>query len=230
MFLTFTYLLVELKHEEEAKGAIVVPDEAIVAQYYDHRQQLDQMVADFREVVTHPTYALPFLQAGRLVKIQHEKLNFGWGVIVNFTKRLPPKVRALRSNCRSLISVRTNPNSKQKNCLLMNSTSLMSSSTAHSGHPFLRIDLVPHPHPQASFHVRLDRRVPHLLSPLLSVPSRRLAKFVYIYPQIFGQTKDVKLSGRQSSKSSEGSPMESPPWTQSPTWASKTTSSRTSFR
>lgn len=70
----------------------MVPDEEQVASYYDFRQQLDQMAADFREVITHPNYSLPFLQPGRLVKVKHQKLDFGWGVIVNYQKRLPPKV------------------------------------------------------------------------------------------------------------------------------------------
>ncbi|KAL7284265.1 hypothetical protein ACG7TL_001547 [Trametes sanguinea] len=83
----------ELKEEEEKKAAIVVPDEELVASYYEYRQQLDQMAADFREVITHPNYSLPFLQPGRLVKVKHQKLDFGWGVIVNYQKRLPPKNR-----------------------------------------------------------------------------------------------------------------------------------------
>ncbi|OSD07915.1 antiviral helicase [Trametes coccinea BRFM310] len=83
----------ELKKEEEKKAAIVVPDEELVASYYEYRQQLDQMAADFREVITHPNYSLPFLQPGRLVKVKHQKLDFGWGVIVNYQKRLPPKNR-----------------------------------------------------------------------------------------------------------------------------------------
>ncbi len=83
----------ELRKAEEEKAAITVPDEELVASYYEYRQQLDQMAADFREVVTHPNYSLPFLQPGRLVKVKHEKLDFGWGVIVNYQKRLPPKAR-----------------------------------------------------------------------------------------------------------------------------------------
>jgi ATP-dependent RNA helicase DOB1 len=51
------------------------------------------MGADFREVVTHPTYSLPFLSPGRLVKIKHQDLDFGWGIVVNYQKRLPPKHR-----------------------------------------------------------------------------------------------------------------------------------------
>ncbi|KAK7040730.1 ATP-dependent RNA helicase mtr4 [Paramarasmius palmivorus] len=83
----------ELKEEESNKNSITIPDEEQVAEYYEYRQQLDQMAADFREVITHPTYSLPFLQPGRLVKIKHENLDFGWGVVLNYQKRLPPKNR-----------------------------------------------------------------------------------------------------------------------------------------
>ncbi|KDR70276.1 hypothetical protein GALMADRAFT_76347 [Galerina marginata CBS 339.88] len=81
----------ELKEEEEARSSTIIPDETLVSQYYDYRHQLDQMLADFREVITHPSYALPFLQPGRLVKVKHQKLDFGWGVVINYEKRLQPK-------------------------------------------------------------------------------------------------------------------------------------------
>lgn len=83
----------ELKHEEEAKDSSVIPNEPQVAEYYEYRQQLDQMAQDFRDVITHPNYCLPFLQAGRLIKVKHQKLDFGWGVLINYNKRLPAKVR-----------------------------------------------------------------------------------------------------------------------------------------
>lgn len=53
------------------------------------------MAADFREVITHPNYSLPFLQPGRLIKVKYKDLDFGWGVVVNYQKRLPPKVSIL---------------------------------------------------------------------------------------------------------------------------------------
>ncbi|KZP28039.1 antiviral helicase [Athelia psychrophila] len=81
----------ELKQEEEAKDSSVIPDEPQVAEYYEYRQQLDQMAQDFRDVITHPNYCLPFLQAGRLIKVKHQKLDFGWGVLINYNKRLPAK-------------------------------------------------------------------------------------------------------------------------------------------
>ncbi|TCD65254.1 ATP-dependent RNA helicase mtr4 [Steccherinum ochraceum] len=81
----------ELKREEEKKQAMVIPDEAQIAEYYEYRQQLDQMASDFKDVITHPNYSLPFLQGGRLVKVKYQKLEFGWGVIINYQKRVAPK-------------------------------------------------------------------------------------------------------------------------------------------
>jgi len=52
-----------------------------------------QMSADFRDVITHPNYCLSFLQPGRLLKVKWQKLDFGWGVIINYQKRVPAKVR-----------------------------------------------------------------------------------------------------------------------------------------
>lgn len=93
----------ELEKEEEKKAAITVPDEELVASYYEYRQQLDQMTADFTEVISHPNYCLPFLQPGRLVKVKYQTLDFGWGVIVNHQKRLPPKVSATVTRVTGLI-------------------------------------------------------------------------------------------------------------------------------
>ena len=87
-----------MKREEETKDSAVIPDEQLVAEYYEYRQQLDQMAQDFRDVITHPNYSLPFLQPGRLVKVKYQKLDFGWGVIINYLKRLPPKVGDTHTN------------------------------------------------------------------------------------------------------------------------------------
>ncbi|KAG6836593.1 hypothetical protein H0H93_006336 [Arthromyces matolae] len=77
----------ELKKVEEWQMILTISDEHLVADYYDSRQQLDQLGADFREIITHPTYSLPFLQPGRIVKVKYPKLDFGWGVVIDCHKR-----------------------------------------------------------------------------------------------------------------------------------------------
>ncbi|KAF8581458.1 antiviral helicase [Ramaria rubella] len=81
----------QLRKEEERLSSIVVEDEEDVADYYDLRKKLDELAVDFKDVITHPSYSLPFLKPGRLVKIKHLQLDFGWGIIINYEKRIPPK-------------------------------------------------------------------------------------------------------------------------------------------
>ncbi|CAE6411975.1 unnamed protein product [Rhizoctonia solani] len=81
----------ELTELEEKKAGLIVPEEESIGEYYEIRNQLDELGKDFRTVITHPTYALPFLQPGRLVTVKHGDQDFGWGVVVNFTQRAAPK-------------------------------------------------------------------------------------------------------------------------------------------
>lgn len=83
--------LVELQELEGRKAAYHIVDEAIVRDYYDLRQQLDLYTKDMRDVISHPNYSLPFMQPGRLVRIKHQNLDFGWGAVVNFVARKPDK-------------------------------------------------------------------------------------------------------------------------------------------
>ncbi|KZT01456.1 antiviral helicase [Laetiporus sulphureus 93-53] len=77
----------ELWQEEDRKRMITIPDESLVAEYSEYRQQLDQLAADFKTVITDPAYSLPFLQPGRLVKVKQQEDDFGWGVIISCQKR-----------------------------------------------------------------------------------------------------------------------------------------------
>ncbi|KAF8513054.1 antiviral helicase [Gautieria morchelliformis] len=85
-------LLEDQQRKEEGRlSSMVVEHEEDVADYYELRKKLDELAADFKEVITHPSYSLPFLQPGRLVLIKHLQLDFGWGVVINYQKRLPPR-------------------------------------------------------------------------------------------------------------------------------------------
>ena len=64
-----------------------IPDEPIIKDYYDLRQQIGIYTEDMRDVMNHPNYSLPFMQPGRLVKVKHGEHDFGWGAVINFTAR-----------------------------------------------------------------------------------------------------------------------------------------------
>ena len=81
----------ELHEMEVRKSEWHVPEEATVKEYYDLRAQLKTYSSDMRDVINHPNYSLQFMQTGRLVHIKHADYDFGWGAVVNFMRRNPPK-------------------------------------------------------------------------------------------------------------------------------------------
>ncbi|KAK3828261.1 MAG: rRNA-processing arch domain-containing protein [Benniella sp.] len=83
----------ELSTLDAEKAAMVFEDEASLASYHEIRQQLTSLKKDVRDVVNHPTHALPYMQPGRVVKVSYEDQDFGWGIVVSCTKRAPTVVR-----------------------------------------------------------------------------------------------------------------------------------------
>ena len=86
--------MIEIEILEGRKNAISIQHEPEVGSYYELMTQLEAYKTQVREVITHPSHCLPFLQPGRLIKIsipnpgkEPETLSFGWGVVVNFQKK-----------------------------------------------------------------------------------------------------------------------------------------------
>ncbi|WFD30827.1 RNA helicase [Malassezia sp. CBS 17886] len=79
----------QLDEAHAARDAIHVDDEPAVAAYYAMRQTLRQLQDDCAAVVRHPSYALPFLQPGRLVHVRGDGVDFAWGVVATYQKRAP---------------------------------------------------------------------------------------------------------------------------------------------
>lgn len=77
----------KVKSSEEQYSRIVIPNEESVVVYYKIRQQLARLGKEIEGYVHKPKYCLPFLQPGRLVKVKNEGDDFGWGVVVNFSKK-----------------------------------------------------------------------------------------------------------------------------------------------
>ncbi|KAI2473494.1 antiviral helicase [Annulohypoxylon bovei var. microspora] len=83
----------ELMKLQKTRDEMVIPDEATIKDYHGLRQQISQYTKDMLAVIQHPNYCIDYLQPGRLVHIANPKTgkDFGWGVIVNVTKRKEPK-------------------------------------------------------------------------------------------------------------------------------------------
>ncbi|KAK9457925.1 rRNA-processing arch domain-containing protein [Dipodascopsis uninucleata] len=71
----------------EEYNATIIEDETNVAEYYDLKQQIESYSRDYQTVISHPTVAIPFMTAGRLIKVKYKDIDFGWGPVVSYTKR-----------------------------------------------------------------------------------------------------------------------------------------------
>ncbi|GFN96742.1 superkiller viralicidic activity 2-like 2 [Plakobranchus ocellatus] len=81
-------LLEKLQAKELAYKSLSIEDEDSVSAYYRIRQQLDVLGRELRHFILKPSYLLPFLQPGRVVKVKNGDLDFGWGVVLNFHKKM----------------------------------------------------------------------------------------------------------------------------------------------
>lgn len=68
------------------RDSIAVPNEEMVEDYYMVQQQLADLSAQLQRTINDPKYCVPFLQAGRLVKVKDQQHSWGWGCVVNFQK------------------------------------------------------------------------------------------------------------------------------------------------
>ncbi|EAS33134.3 ATP-dependent RNA helicase DOB1 [Coccidioides immitis RS] len=81
----------ELEDLENQRENMTISDEGTIREYYDSRQLLATYNDEMRITMCRPTYCQRFLDPGRLVHVQHGKIDFGWGLVVNFQQRKPPK-------------------------------------------------------------------------------------------------------------------------------------------
>lgn len=78
-----------LEELEKQKEELNISMEEEVKEFVAYKDQLERLRTKVRNTVFQATYTLPFLQVGRLARfcVQEKEIrDFGWGVIVNFTK------------------------------------------------------------------------------------------------------------------------------------------------
>lgn len=66
--------------------SIKLKDEHGISSYHHIREQLETLGKQFKTWINKPEFLIPFLQPGRMIKIQNESDEFDWGIIVNFKK------------------------------------------------------------------------------------------------------------------------------------------------
>lgn len=82
----------DLESLETRMSAYQIEDEENVKDYYEMLQELSGYANDIRSTINHPDHVLAFLQPGRLVHVKVGELDFGWGAVVNFSRRQPGKL------------------------------------------------------------------------------------------------------------------------------------------
>ena len=86
-----SYLFVEVKDLEDKRDAIVIESEDSITNYYKLRQQISKLEKEMQQYITKPIFCIPFLQPGRLVKVEHNDEDFGWGCVINYQKKTNQK-------------------------------------------------------------------------------------------------------------------------------------------
>lgn len=89
--MSLTNCAIELTEMEEKRANLNIPDEGTIREYYDLRKQLRKFGDDVQAVMSHPEHCLSYMTPGRLVQIKHKDMEFGWGIVVNWKHRKPPK-------------------------------------------------------------------------------------------------------------------------------------------
>jgi ATP-dependent RNA helicase DOB1 len=93
--LLLNFMQRKIKELESERNSMVIEEEESLKDYYDLLQQYKSLKKDVHDIILSPKYVLPFLQPGRLVRIQYSTNesstfsideNVTWGVIINFEK------------------------------------------------------------------------------------------------------------------------------------------------
>jgi ATP-dependent RNA helicase DOB1 len=68
---------------EEEMTAMTHEHEAGVKAYHDLRREISACEAEMRARIVSPENAMRFLKPGRMIRVKHDGLDFGWGVVVH---------------------------------------------------------------------------------------------------------------------------------------------------
>eukprot|EP00735_Rhodelphis_limneticus_P006616 TRINITY_DN19045_c0_g1::TRINITY_DN19045_c0_g1_i1::g.13825::m.13825 TRINITY_DN19045_c0_g1::TRINITY_DN19045_c0_g1_i1::g.13825 ORF type:complete len:1043 (-),score=298.02,sp/P42285/SK2L2_HUMAN/58.93/0.0,rRNA_proc-arch/PF13234.1/2.4e-84,DSHCT/PF08148.7/1e-61,DEAD/PF00270.24/1.3e-20,DEAD/PF00270.24/2e+03,Helicase_C/PF00271.26/4.9e-07,MutS_III/PF05192.13/5.7,MutS_III/PF05192.13/2.3,DUF615/PF04751.9/0.12,Prp19/PF08606.6/12,Prp19/PF08606.6/40,DBC1/PF14443.1/0.25 TRINITY_DN19045_c0_g1_i1:103-3180(-) len=95
---------------EKERDSIQIEDEGRVSECYSIRQELHRIRRALAQTTSLPMYALPFLQPGRLVQVTDGDTEWGWGVVVNFSKKVDKSVVAVdgENNIKYIVDVLLN--------------------------------------------------------------------------------------------------------------------------
>uniref|UniRef100_A0A915LC82 Superkiller viralicidic activity 2-like 2 n=1 Tax=Romanomermis culicivorax TaxID=13658 RepID=A0A915LC82_ROMCU len=84
-------LVAKATEAREKYQAIKVVKETEVVGYYNIKKEIESLGKRMNQIITKPTHIVPFLQPGRLIHVVNENDDFGWGMIVDYEKKVDKK-------------------------------------------------------------------------------------------------------------------------------------------
>jgi ATP-dependent RNA helicase DOB1 len=76
-------LKLELKKmEEEYKNFVILQEESL-SEYYKLRKMSDEYSDRIRTIIFEPQNIVSYLNRGRLVKVNSEEKDYGWGMVIH---------------------------------------------------------------------------------------------------------------------------------------------------
>ena len=79
-------MFADVRRKEKEYKNCTVPQETDISTYHTIRVQLANLSEGLHRFIVKPQYIVPFLQAGRMVKVKNKSDDFGWGIIVDYKK------------------------------------------------------------------------------------------------------------------------------------------------
>lgn len=76
----------ELVQERDAAKALI-PDFDAMHGYFKLFEKLESRLTKLRAIRNDPKYLLPFLNAGRLIRIQEGDKDWGWGIVLSYSRK-----------------------------------------------------------------------------------------------------------------------------------------------
>ena len=70
----------------EEESGLKIPNEDLLKKRSKISEQRIKIEQEIVKIVTQPENIVPFFVPGRLIKVKSDQMDWGWGILVNFTK------------------------------------------------------------------------------------------------------------------------------------------------
>lgn len=76
----------QINEMKDTIDSIQIDDYDLIKEFYDIKKQLSNYREDCRKIITHPGNILPHLKSGRMIRVKVGSDNYGWAIVISYTK------------------------------------------------------------------------------------------------------------------------------------------------